>query len=281
MALFHGVEIIVFTEGGSTSYSFSEALKGKFNETSVDIKFWSGIFKTYGFEKTVEFRALGSKTATSKICDLLLNKKINNVLVVRDSDLDDFSNNKIISPFILYTKGYSWENDVYQKEIVKDQIESMLLTPTIKQEYVDVIEESYRRFDNQAFRLLKLEILFRINGVKFITDCNGERFINGRSLPHFNVSQVLSLMNEKKPNLQRPVSLEGIKLDKCPVAFCYGKLREALALANISYIVGKLERVKSLPKDLIISAMIDRYFRKAENSSDVYYSQLIDDLNAA
>lgn len=281
MALFHGVDMIVFTEGGGISFPFTEVLKGKFNEISVDIKFWSGIFNTYGFDKKVEFRALGSKTATNKICDLLYEGKINNIVVARDSDLDDFTNNKVDSPFILYTKGYSWENDVYHKELVKDQVNSMIFSANLKAEYIDVIENSYAHFYSQALRLLKLEILFRVNGVKLITDCNGERFVNGKSLPLINMSQVSALVNDNKSKLIRPVSLEGINLDKCPIRFSYGKLKEALALANVNYIVGKLEGVKSLPKDFIISSMIDRYFRNAEQVKDDYYSDIIGNLMAA
>ncbi|WCN08970.1 DUF4435 domain-containing protein [Marinomonas mediterranea] len=281
MALFHGVDMIVFTEGGGISFPFTEVLKGKFNEISVDIKFWSGIFNTYGFDKKVEFRALGSKTATNKICDLLSEGKINNIVVARDSDLDDFTDDKVDSPFILYTKGYSWENDVYHKELVKDQVNSMIFSANLKAEYIDVIEKSYAQFYSQAFRLLKLEILFRVNGVKLITDCNGERFVNGKSLPLINMSQVSALVNENKSKLIRPVSLEGINLDKCPIRFSYGKLKEALALANVNYIVGKLEGVKSLPKDFIISSMIDRYFRYSEQVKDDYYSDIIGNLMAA
>lgn len=281
MALFHGVDIIVFTEGGEASFSFSDVVQGKFNETSVDIKFWSGIFETYNFDKTVEFRALGSKTSTNKICELIYNKKINNVVVARDSDLDDFTNNKITSPLILYTKGYSWENDIYQKEIVQEQIKSMLFTHDIKQEYIDIIEDSYKRFYNQSLRLLKIEVLFRTNGIRLITACNGERFINGKSIPYLNKTQILSLVREKKSALERPANLSTIPINKCPITFSYGKLIEALALANITYIIGKLEGMKSLPKDLIVSSMIDRYFRKSEKSKDSYYSQLIDNLISA
>jgi len=281
MALFHGVDIIVFTEGGEISYPFIDILKGKFNETSVDIKFWSGIFNTYGFDKEVEFRALGSKTATNKICELLSEGKISNIAVARDSDLDDFIGNKVQCPHILYTKGYSWENDVYQKELVEEQIKSMIFTNKIKNEYVEAIEKSYAEFYKQAFRLLKLEVLFRSSGIRLITDCKGERFISGKSLPLINMAQIQTVLNKKKPSLPRPASLQGIALDKCPITFSYGKLKEALALANVNYIIGKLEGVKSLPKDLIVSSMIDRYFRKSEQVKDDYYSEIIGNLIAA
>ena len=51
LALFHGVDLIVFTEGGEESYSYEDVLASKFNERSVDIKFWSGIFSKHNFQQ--------------------------------------------------------------------------------------------------------------------------------------------------------------------------------------------------------------------------------------
>ena len=46
LAMFYGVDLMVFTEGGSESFTYDEVIKGKFNGQSVDIKFWSSIFIT-------------------------------------------------------------------------------------------------------------------------------------------------------------------------------------------------------------------------------------------
>ena len=43
LALFYSVDLIVFTEGGEQSFSFDEVNEGRFNKTSVDIKFWCNI----------------------------------------------------------------------------------------------------------------------------------------------------------------------------------------------------------------------------------------------
>ena len=39
LAQFHGVEFIVYTEGGDKSYTLEEVINGKFNKSSIDIKF--------------------------------------------------------------------------------------------------------------------------------------------------------------------------------------------------------------------------------------------------
>ena len=281
LALFHGVDLIVFTEGGEESYSYEDVLASKFNERSVDIKFWSGIFSKHNFEKTVEFRALGSKTCSKTICELLVSNSINNIAVALDSDLDDIIGTKFNSPYILYTQGYSWENDVYHPQLVKEQIESLVYLQRLPNAYTDIINESYRQFDRLAKRILKLELMFRGVGSKFITDCNGERFINGKTKPEIKTEQIKSLLKQRKSTLVKPVNLEGLGDGYCGIKYCYGKLREALALANISYIVGSLEKQKSLPKDLIVSSMLERYQKRVNHIEDGYYSNIIGELAAA
>lgn len=281
LALFCGVDLIVFTEGGESSYSYEDVLAGKFNERSVDIKFWSGVFSKHNFEKTIEFRALGSKTCSKAICELLVSNSINNVAVALDSDLDDISGTKFSSPYILYTRGYSWENDVYHPQLVKEQIESLVYLQRLPNDYADIINESYRKFDRLANRILKLELMFRDIGSKFITDCSGERFVSGKIKPEFKIRQIKILLEQRKDTLVKPVYLRGMGVGYCGIKYCYGKLREALAIANISYIVGNLEKQKSLPKDIIVSSMLDRYQRRVNHTEDVYYSNIIGALAEA
>ena len=282
MALFHQVDLIVFTEGGCQSYSFEKVIEGKYNDFAVDIKFWSGIFEASNFNKKVQFRGLGSKTATKKICELIVNNKIQNVVVTRDSDLDDFISTKYKSPFILYTKGYSWENDVYHKDIVTEYIKSLLFTQNLNNVYQNVLDSSYKIFQRKSKRLLKAELLFRLNGEKLITDCNGDRFINGKSFPKINNKQIINLIRQKKDKIARPATLDGIDLNCCSVTFSYGKLAESLALANISYIVSKIAKVSTqFPLHIIAAAMIDKFISEYQKAPDQYYSNLIDKLAKA
>ncbi len=281
LALFHGVDFIVFSEGGCESYSYGDVINGKFNEKAVDIKFWSGIFSKHNFNKTIEYRALGSKTSLQKICQLIIENKISNVIVVLDSDLDGFLGSRFNSPYILYTQGYSWENDVYHPELVKEQISSFIFTAKLLPKYINILNQAYKNFDRHAHRLLMLEIMFRQNDVRFITDCNGERFINGKSIPRLKLDQILNLIKQKKALLPKPVNMPAIPVKICPIRFCYGKLREALGIALISYICGKLNGIKSLPKDLIVGAMIERYKNRTPHPEDNYYAKIVSNLKAA
>ena len=126
-ARFLGAEIIIYTEGGNKSYSIEEVEEGNFSSKSIDIKFWGGLFKINNFGKRVKFRALGSKTASKHFRDKITSGSISNVAVAIDRDLDSITSDCHSSPMILYTKGYSWENDVFNEKTTAEQITSMLL----------------------------------------------------------------------------------------------------------------------------------------------------------
>jgi hypothetical protein len=281
LAQFHGVEVIVYTEGGENSHTFEDVIEGKYNRSSVDIKFWAAIFFKHDFNRVTEFRALGSKSVTNKICEMIENGSVRNIIVARDSDLDDFIGEKYSSPFILYTRGYSWENDVYEKELVKQQIHALLMRAELDENYIQIIDDSYRHFKSNLGRLLKLELICRKHGKKFITSMNGERFIDGRTLPKLKNSQVRQLLREYRDGIQKPVYLHDVDLSKCPFRYCYGKLQEALAQSIISYVVGRLEGRKSVNKESIIMAMIERYQNNLAIESDQYYETIIGELKVA
>lgn len=279
LALFYGVDFIVFTEGGVNSTSFEEVCNGQFNNQSVDIKFWDSVLKKHKLNKNVEFRAIGSKASSEKICGLIESNKVKNILVARDSDLDSFTGRKYESPYILYTQGYSWENDVFCPALVKQQIVSFLLTVKIPQDIEELVDKCYSNFNRHATRLLKIELIFRKHGIRLITECNGDRFIDRRSTPKLKIDQVLEIVSQRKNELSIPVKLyySGINLSSS-VWFTYGKLRESIAIAIITYVCKKVTKITSFPKDILIATMIERYANRIINDEDHYYKAQIDRL---
>ncbi|HCI6149224.1 TPA: DUF4435 domain-containing protein, partial [Klebsiella quasipneumoniae subsp. quasipneumoniae] len=196
MALFCGADFIVFTEGGSKSFSTEDALTGNFNTESVDIKFWAIVFKKYGFNKRLHFRALGSKTSAEELAQKVANLEVSNIIVVRDSDLDDFSNHKIHSPFVLYTYGYSWENDTWNIKSIISLVASYNMSIDLPQVCLESIHKTFSSFNKYARRLLLLELIHRQNGIKFITECAGEQFINNKSQPNLKPQPFLRLLRK-------------------------------------------------------------------------------------
>ncbi|ALQ52083.1 DUF4435 domain-containing protein [Nitrosomonas ureae] len=257
--LFYGVDLVVFTEGGNKSYSFEEICEGKSNCESIDIKFWNVILTYYLKHYKFHFKAVGSKETARKICNLIVSNKIKNTLVTIDSDLDDFFGSKFISPAIIYTRGYSWENDVFCDLLIKKQISSFLLTPYMSSEIENEIDSHFEIFYRHASRLLKLELIYRSNNLKFISSCCGDSFIEKKLHPRLKIKEVLKLSNKKKIELKRPVRLNLQKNTLCPIMFTYGKLQLTIAIAIISFVCKKYTQIKTFPKDILITSMIEFY----------------------
>ncbi|HCF5363401.1 TPA: hypothetical protein NIG71_005952 [Pseudomonas aeruginosa] len=280
LGIFYGSDLIIFTEGGKKSFTKEEVEAGQYNTISIDIKFWKSVLEAHGLERTVSFRAVGSKTCSKSICEKIITGQAKNIAVAKDSDLDEFLGLKQRSPYILYTKGYSWENDVFSKDLVSEQIESLALLDNIPDEISKLIEQCYSDYENVGTRLAKLEIIFRKHGIKFISEFNGERFINSKAKPKINIQQVKQLIEQNKEKIQRPVSLPpGTKI--CAYTNIYGKLLESLAFAVICFISKKYLQIKDIPKEIIGISMLEKYKNKITAHPDTYYTQIVSELNSA
>ncbi|ELY5849557.1 DUF4435 domain-containing protein [Cronobacter turicensis] len=278
MARFYGAEIVVFTEGGTSSFSAKEALEGNFNINSVDIKFWSIALRKYGFNKKVHFRALGSKTSAKEIALKAANKEIHNVLVARDADLDIYLQCNIDSPFVLHTYGYSWENDVWHTKSLLAQIETLCMSQNLPDECQKAVDETLAHFHNYARRLFLLELIYRKNGQRFITALTGEYFLNCRSQPALKMGSILKLLRDNKDKVARPVRVNSLVNLQDAVRFCYGKLFECLSYSVLCYVAKTHLGFKSIPKALITSTMIERFSALRDDDIDEYYGTMINNL---
>ncbi|HAS6802916.1 TPA: hypothetical protein GRI77_19690 [Vibrio parahaemolyticus] len=280
--LFSGVDIVVYTEGGSVGYSLEDVESGKFNKQSVDIKFWSGLFKAANFNKKVVFKALGSKTSSKSIRDKIISGEVSNVAIALDRDMDFILANPEISPFVLYTKGYSWENDVYTEQNTLDQIDSMLMEQIIPDEILGEVSNAYQDFNKLGHRLIQLEVIYRSNNHSFITKINGQRFFNSRLSPKINREQVVRFISEKKNSVEnRPLICNVNYKNVCPKMNVYGKLLACLSINVISYVCKKYTSHRALPNPLLESNMMERYIQMQKYSCDAYYKEIIDALDAA
>lgn len=279
--LFYDSDLIVFTEGGTKTFTLQEVEEGKCSTNSIDIKFWKNIFDINGLEKKVSFRAIGSKTASKSICEKIVNGEIRNIVVAKDRDLDEYVDTIYTSPFILYTKGYSWENDVFVKDLTYEQIKSMLLTAEVPEDVNFIIDKAFNDFKRIGKNLAKLEIMFRKNGIKFISGMSGERFFDSKKSALMNREQILQVLKEKKTLLSKPriATYSGPKI--CPLLTNYGKLLEALSITIIGYVCRNFCAFKtSLPKHFIQTQMLERFANKLKASQDEYYCNIVENLQS-
>lgn len=124
--LFYGVDLVVYCEG--------RAVDGE--GSSLDEVFWEKVFSQNG--KSVECKSAGSKTELRPFARRVVDENISNVVVAMDRDYDDFRNQMIDHPQVIYTFGYSWESDVildFQFDIALSLFATMTRKKPIRDEF--------------------------------------------------------------------------------------------------------------------------------------------------
>lgn len=98
--LFYNVDLIVYCEG--------EEIPGE--ASSLDEVFWHRVFSQNG--RNVHCKSMGGKSVLRPLADKVVSEGIPNIIVAMDRDYDDIRGLIVDHPQVIYTFGYSWENDV-------------------------------------------------------------------------------------------------------------------------------------------------------------------------
>lgn len=112
--LFHDGEAVVYVEGGT----------GTARSGSADLIFWRKLFEKFAPERKFYFKSRGGKTTLLRIADKVAAGRLCNVIVCLDRDFDHIMPKEPCN-HILYTYGYSWENDVWSAEVVEEAFFSL------------------------------------------------------------------------------------------------------------------------------------------------------------
>ena len=282
LRLFHSVELVVFTEGGNNTLSVADILSGAENVAPEDTKFWKLVLDRNGLSKTYTLKAIGSKASVLNIAARIEAGEVSNVAAAMDRDLDDYLGGQPQSPFVLYTHGYSWEADVFTKELTKDQIASFLFMNPLDEAVNREVEAAYRSFEKFGSKIAKAELIFRAQGIAWISEARGERFFRPENGGVLDLANLRSSISEKKPHVQRPAVCplaQGTPVD--PYKLNCGKLIRALSSAVMKYIGKKYGNISSLQNDVVSAVMLDRFGGSERHVRSNHYASCVAGLNAA
>lgn len=96
-ALFFGADRTVYIEG-----------------TGDDQRFWQSVFAVfYTGSLRFHFKSLGPRSAVLPYVNGIANKSIANVIAIVDSDYEGLKFSKFKIPNVIYSYGYSFENDLF------------------------------------------------------------------------------------------------------------------------------------------------------------------------
>lgn len=282
LGLFHSVDLIIFTEGGDRTLSLADVFSGLENRAPEDSKFWNLVLKKNGFSKSYVVKAIGSKTSVLNVAAKIEAGEIKNVAAAMDSDLDDYLGTKLKSPLILYTYGYSWEADVFTKGLTKEQIASFLFEESLDPSVEGEIDSAYGAFELAGTKIARLEMIFRSQGVAWISEARGERFFRPENAGILDRKNLKKSIDERKALISRPATCPvplGERLD--PYRVNCGKFLRALSVAVMRYVGKKYGAISSLQNDVVSAVMLDRFGNSRSYVSSGYYSSAVEKLNKA
>ena len=269
--LFHNVDLIVFLEGGTQSYTLDQVMQYHFSEDTEDVLFWKRIFNRFGGTQRVKFKSIGSKSVVKEIAVDILDGKLTTVLVAMDNEFDEVLERRLDHPNIYYTNGYSWENDVWNHDVIKAVIEELSA--------VDIEGGEIETCFNEFVSKIKLAVyadayLFK-DGGSFFPRNKGHLFCvdcKPVDLPIIKESEIAKKIMDKGIS-KRKANLFGNKRSLDPLKFCYGHfladyccqyvhhyLRKRLSLSTVSNDIIKRMGIRKRFELGFTSVTIDQYY---------------------
>lgn len=266
--LFHNVDFVIFVEGGKKSFTKDEIYNGSFHSETEDIIFWKNVFESFVNGKTLKFKSVGSKTTIKEIAIDIINDDIETVLIAIDNEFDEPFNNRIEHPNIYYTDGYSWENDIWTGDLIKDIIEVLSAVKVTNSE----IEQNFSKFiKDLKFAVYADAYLFK-KGDSYFKRKSGHLFCvvcNPTYLPSIK-KDVLDLRTIEKGVNKGTVYSFGRRYSIDTAKHCFGHLLADYCCQVVVHYLKNNHGLKNLSKDLIYRIALNRFFTKLFKSSKSY-----------
>lgn len=169
--LFHGVDYTVYLEGGTKSYNLEEVLSdcNNFTSNTLDIAFWSKIFRRYYPDIKVKFKSIGSKVVISSLAEKIIEKNAKHVLLCMDNEYDELLSQRIDDCRIIYTYGYSWENEIWSYSTVHEVIRTLICDEPNREK----LECRYNNFIEAIKDAIYADYIMFSQGTSFLSRSKG------------------------------------------------------------------------------------------------------------
>lgn len=156
-ALFYGVDWVIYTEGGADS---GEPVR------SYDSVFWSAIFRAIQPNLSVKAIPRGGKSELESLARRVAGEDVANVVVAMDRDYDGLFEDLLQHPRIIYTFGYSFENDIYDVESIARLFSSLAPSEISTDDLQEEVDSWLHKFMSVVRWPLKVDICAKQNNVK-------------------------------------------------------------------------------------------------------------------
>lgn len=210
---FLGVDWVVFTEGGISSYTLRDVEAGRDNGPTLDKKFWSSVFKQVAPDTTIAIKSVGSKTTLLLIANQLSGLNLQGVAVAMDADFDVLFKRDLrdVAPVVV-TYGYSWEADVWlSARVVTGTIRSLSLFSDEELARVEpLIDEGCRTLVRDTRWAVRGDVLLSAQGSSGIDRRKSMRYFEAqKGSVRIRREELRKTISEGRSNISQPaIALE-------------------------------------------------------------------------
>ncbi|AZD55565.1 hypothetical protein C4K19_3781 [Pseudomonas chlororaphis subsp. aurantiaca] len=242
---FCDVDFLVYSEGGTPSKS-EEDIECTW---SIDSIFWKSVFLRFLPNVKIKIKSLGSKEFVRPYAEKIAKNSINNSIAVLDRDYDAHRGELIKHHRILYTHGYSWENDACRSELLISTLDSIHPDGKIPEKYAQNIKLRYNNFLKSITRVVIVDLLCGLVRIKGV---DRERFWSlidtSNSLDYkIKKEQFKKLITEIKSRRTEPLRYLG-KEPILPATDCYGKMISMFCYSIFCEYYKEITGCKNIPR---------------------------------
>jgi hypothetical protein len=160
--LFYGVDFVAFAEGGTET---DVARGGASGTGTPDELFWQGSFETIRPDLKVQVVLRGSKTTLQPIAEMVARGELSNVVVCMDADYEHVVGTATRHRHVIYTWGYSWENDVIDWSELENIAYQIAPVTRGRLNFADGKDRLFDSLGCEAARILLLDVHYQSVGV--------------------------------------------------------------------------------------------------------------------
>jgi len=176
-----------------------------FVEGKSDVNYWERVFSLYRPDLKLSFEDKRGCRNLSEIIDGICSGDISNVIVCRDRDYDFMYGHQCNHRNIVYTYGYSFENDFFTEESAA----KLAAVLSVKPVSTELVRRAFRRYAanlrSTGEWLLKMDISYAVNGNPILARTNPRHLtceLKSRTLI-FDRVEIAKVLSEVPPSALR------------------------------------------------------------------------------
>lgn len=263
-ARFHGAELTIYIEGRSELEGAAPS-----DRVTYDELYYRAILHDVAAERRFVFKVVGCKDSVMEYARSIKENNINNCFSIVDRDWEGITSSCLNDPRLVYTNGYSWENDFWTLNLVMQTLTDLL--PTIRTLESEPVRKMMERAAHRLGRVSKIDCLTKLHGIKFIPSSKTSVGVELQS----SVTFLVGIKEIKKYGHRARAQRAAISA--CSVSkamhphivkssserIIRGHLWEFVCTYIASYFYKLLSAEKSIPRNIIKTTSINAFSRGA------------------